>query len=74
MIQRSLSTHCVRPAKAQAQALEQANLQRWAQTQVANQPAWHPDPYHRYAQRWWDGARWTEHVTTSANTVAVDPI
>ncbi len=23
---------------------------------------WHPDPYGRHRQRWWDGARWTEHV------------
>lgn len=23
---------------------------------------WYPDPYGRYAHRWWDGATWTEHV------------
>jgi hypothetical protein len=23
---------------------------------------WHPDPYGRHRQRWWDGTRWTEHV------------
>ena len=23
---------------------------------------WHPDPWGRFAQRYWDGAAWTEHV------------
>ena len=26
-------------------------------------PGWHPDPYGRAALRWWDGGRWTEHVS-----------
>jgi hypothetical protein len=26
-------------------------------------PAWHPDPGGSGALRWWDGQRWTEHVT-----------
>ena len=25
-------------------------------------PRWAPDPVGRFAQRFWDGARWTEHV------------
>ncbi|MGH9111668.1 MAG: DUF2510 domain-containing protein [Acidimicrobiales bacterium] len=24
-------------------------------------PGWYPDPGDASAQRWWDGARWTEH-------------
>jgi hypothetical protein len=30
-------------------------------------PGWHPDPAAPQAQmRWWDGARWTEHVQPRA--------
>jgi hypothetical protein len=36
-------------------------------------PGWHPDPFGRAALRYWDGARWTEHVST-AGRPAVDPI
>jgi hypothetical protein len=28
-----------------------------------NAPAWHADPAGRFEQRYWDGLRWTEHVT-----------
>jgi uncharacterized protein YxjI len=35
-------------------------------------PAWHPDPFGRHQQRWWDGQRWTEHVTTNG-TAQLDP-
>src|SRR4051812_14647877 len=28
-------------------------------------PAWHPDPYGRSELRYWDGSRWTEHVSTA---------
>ena len=27
-------------------------------------PAWYKDPTGRYEQRYWDGARWTDHVST----------
>jgi hypothetical protein len=27
-------------------------------------PAWYPDPTRRHEQRYWDGSRWTEHVST----------
>ena len=27
-------------------------------------PAWYQDPTGRYEQRYWDGARWTDHVST----------
>jgi Protein of unknown function (DUF2510) len=36
-------------------------------------PGWHPDPFGRSALRYWDGARWTEHVSTSGRT-AVDHV
>jgi hypothetical protein len=29
---------------------------------VNHPAAWHPDPLGRYEYRYWDGARWTEHV------------
>jgi hypothetical protein len=36
-------------------------------------PGWHPDPFGRAALRYWDGARWSEHVSTGGRT-AVDPV
>ncbi len=35
--------------------------------------AWHPDPMRRYEFRYWDGTRWTEHVSTGGQ-VGSDPI
>jgi hypothetical protein len=29
-------------------------------------PGWYPDPYRRYAHRWWDGTGWTRHVAGAA--------
>lgn len=34
--------------------------------------AWHPDPAGRHDQRYWDGARWTEHVRDGV-TPGIDP-
>lgn len=34
---------------------------------------WHPDPSGRYQLRYWDGTRWTEHVSTEGTT-GTDPI
>lgn len=34
---------------------------------------WHPDPYRRYQLRYWDGARWSQHVSTNG-VAAVDPL
>jgi hypothetical protein len=36
-------------------------------------PAWQPDPTDRHEQRYWDGVRWTEHVS-DAGTTDVDPL
>jgi hypothetical protein len=33
--------------------------------------AWHPDPSGRHESRWWDGGRWTEHVS-DAGRVGTD--
>ncbi len=35
---------------------------------------WSPDPYGRYAQRYWDGAKWTAHVVDGEGTQLVDPL
>ncbi len=35
--------------------------------------AWHPDPVGRHESRWWDGGRWTEHVS-DAGRIGVDPL
>jgi hypothetical protein len=29
-------------------------------------PGWHPDPSGHHRLRWWDGARWTEHIWNEA--------
>lgn len=39
-------------------------------TQVS--PDWYPDPFGRFQHRYWDGARWTEHVG-SQGLQSVDP-
>lgn len=33
---------------------------------------WYPDPFGRHESRWWDGTRWTEHVTSHGRQ-GVDP-
>lgn len=35
-------------------------------------PGWYPDPSGRYAQRYHDGTRWTEHVADAAGQRSVD--
>ena len=41
---------------------------------VAPQPGWYADPHARHELRWFDGLRWTEHVSdggvTATETVA----
>lgn len=39
---------------------------------VSTPAGWQPDPYGRYAQRYWDGAAWTEHVTDASGTQSTD--
>jgi hypothetical protein len=34
---------------------------------------WFADPHGRHERRWWDGARWTDHVS-SGGAAAVDPV
>jgi hypothetical protein len=40
---------------------------------VANPARWEADPYGRFEKRYWDGTRWTEHVSTKGST-SVDPV
>jgi hypothetical protein len=40
---------------------------------TAPPPSWQRDPFGRFEYRWWDGLRWTEHVTT-ADALDTDPI
>ena len=35
-------------------------------------PSWFPDPSRRHELRFWDGRRWTEHVSDKG-TASVDP-
>jgi hypothetical protein len=34
---------------------------------------WRPDPYGRFAERWWDGTEWTPRVRTG-EVEQVDPL
>ncbi|OBG24591.1 hypothetical protein A5764_09305 [Mycobacterium sp. 852002-51057_SCH5723018] len=34
---------------------------------------WHPDPTRRFECRWWDGTRWTQHVSTNGHRMS-DPL
>lgn len=34
--------------------------------------AWHPDPAGRFAQRYWNGTAWTEHVIDATGARAID--
>ena len=36
-------------------------------------PGWHPDPQGRFESRYWDGTRWTEHVSTNGQPTT-DPV
>ena len=36
-------------------------------------PPWGADPHGRHQHRWWDGARWTEHVSNDG-VVTADPV
>jgi hypothetical protein len=41
---------------------------------MSSHPAnWYPDPSRRHELRYWDGARWTEHVSDAGRT-SVDPV
>jgi len=40
---------------------------------MSNPAAWHPDPLKRHELRYWDGERWTEHVS-DAQVVSTDPL
>jgi len=37
------------------------------------QPGWLPDPYGRFAQRYWDGAQWTANVSDGSGGQFSDP-
>jgi hypothetical protein len=36
--------------------------------------SWYPDPTGRFAQRYWDGSGWTDHVATAAGVVEADRV
>jgi H+/Cl- antiporter ClcA len=42
----------------------------------AQQPSgsWSKDPTGRFQSRYWDGARWTEHVSDGSGTTTTDPL
>jgi hypothetical protein len=40
---------------------------------VETAPGWSEDPSGRYQQRYWNGIRWTEHVSTAGTTATDTP-
>ncbi len=40
---------------------------------MSNDAGWRNDPYGRFQLRYWDGAKWTEHVATGGEQ-KVDPM
>lgn len=40
---------------------------------AATTAQWAADPYHRYELRYFDGARWTDHVSTNGSTSIDNP-
>jgi uncharacterized protein YxjI len=41
-------------------------------TDTGSPASWHPDPFGRHELRYWDGAQWTEHVSSHGRQ-AIDP-
>jgi uncharacterized protein YxjI len=37
------------------------------------EPSWYPDPFGRHELRYWDGARWTEHVSSHGRPATDQP-
>ena len=35
---------------------------------------WYPDPSGRYEMRYWDGDKWTEHVSRQGQTYSDPPV
>ena len=44
-----------------------------APSYAATTAQWAADPYHRYELRYFDGARWTDHVSTNGSTSIDNP-
>lgn len=47
------------------QAADAAALRAAISPPSATPAGWWPDPYGRHQYRYWDGIRWTEHVTSN---------
>jgi len=43
------------------------------QSQASFPPAWHADPTGRHRMRFWDGGRWSDHVSDGTRT-GIDPL
>jgi uncharacterized protein YxjI len=43
-------------------------------TDTGNPAAWHPDPFGRHELRYWDGAQWTEHVSSHGRQSTDPPV
>jgi uncharacterized protein YxjI len=43
-------------------------------TDVGAPARWHPDPFGRHELRYWDGSRWTEHVSSHGKQATDPPV
>lgn len=57
-----------------SQAAAQLAAEVPAQAQGSPPAGWHPDPTGRHAQRYWDGARWTDDVADATGQQGTDPL
>jgi hypothetical protein len=65
MVAKAEAEAAVRVARAQ-ERLIRAEVKAVTRTaRAAPAAGWHQDPHGRYELRFWDGARWTEHVSTA---------
>jgi hypothetical protein len=62
-----------RPGPVDVLAIEPSPV-TWSSPRVplASAPGWHADPHGRHHLRYWDGTRWTVHVSTRG-VMAMDP-
>jgi hypothetical protein len=62
-----------RPKLAAAQRLGPHTAQWPVPPPVIGSAGWYPDPAGRHERRWYDGNRWSEHVSDQ-NRPGIDPI
>lgn len=60
-------------ANESASDLTDAETQDASSEASAIPPSWHPDPISEFAWRWWDGGKWSQHVSDSGEVPSGEP-